>query len=547
MDYDEHGNITGKSDLGYEMQYNDERPHAISGIKGNPSLISDQEQIITYTDFKKIATVSEGDKRLELLYGVDEQRRKAIFKSNGDITLTRFYLGDYEEEETPDGKKRKIHYLSGGDGLSAIYIEEDGNSNFYYAYTDHLGSLTVLTDKDGNVEERQAFDPWGNRRNPNDWTSLITTPVSNITGRGYTMHEHLDGFALINMNGRVYDPQIARFLSPDPQLQAPGYWLNYNRYGYALNNPLMYTDPSGEFFVEAIMLGMYIYTGIQGASGNLQDGRDFLTALAVGGLSGAAGSVAGNAVSGAFGIATTTGGAMTNGAFVGAVGGFAGGFVGGAGGAWAGGSSFEHGLLEGLRGGVFGAFGGAVVGGLSGGYKFNRINREISLKLKAANVSYNGRRIDPTEANLKKVVNGFTNKGLRSIKIGETSDGMGETHAIGNTAKVGRMSDVVINTQAFRNSFQLFNVVGHEMVHVAQYYAGLSHYVPFMEYGAYSWNSFIHDFEGLSMPDNWNEALHNSFNNAMQMNASWKASGYSPLSLKDYLWNNLDFKFNFYY
>jgi len=281
MDYDEHGNITGKSDLGYEMQYNDERPHAISGIKGNPSLISDQEQIITYTDFKKIATVSEGDKRLELLYGVDEQRRKAIFKSNGDITLTRFYLGDYEEEETPDGKKRKIHYLSGGDGLSAIYVEEDGNSNFYYAYTDHLGSLTVLTDKDGNLKELQAFDPWGNRRNPSDWTSLITTPVSNITGRGYTMHEHLDGFALINMNGRVYDPQIARFLSPDPQLQAPGYWLNYNRYGYALNNPLIYTDPSGEFFWIIPNIGW-------SKSGGLSIGLSFVVGLP-GGLSAQAG------------------------------------------------------------------------------------------------------------------------------------------------------------------------------------------------------------------------------------------------------------------
>ena len=130
--------------------------------------------------------------------------------------------------------------------MSAIYVENDGSGQLYYAYTDYLGSLTARTDAGGNVVERQAFDPWGNRRVPNDWTSLITTPVSHITGRGYTMHEHLDGFALINMNGRVYDPQIARFLSPDPQLQAPGYWLNYNRYGYCLNNPLIYTDPSGE-------------------------------------------------------------------------------------------------------------------------------------------------------------------------------------------------------------------------------------------------------------------------------------------------------------
>ncbi|WP_444820692.1 RHS repeat-associated core domain-containing protein [Thermophagus sp. OGC60D27] len=131
--------------------------------------------------------------------------------------------------------------------------------------------MTALTDQDGNVVERQAFDPWGNRRDPDDWTSLITTPVSHITGRGYTLHEHLDDFVLINMNGRVYDPQIARFLSPDPQLQVPGYWLNYNRYGYCLNNPLIYTDPSGEFFWAALPLmvkiGIAVGTGVGAYTG----------------------------------------------------------------------------------------------------------------------------------------------------------------------------------------------------------------------------------------------------------------------------------------
>ena len=50
------------------------------------------------------------------------------------------------------------------------------------------------------------------------------------------------------MNGRVYDPLTAQFFSPDPHIQAPDYWLNYNRYSYCLNNPLVYVDPDGEFF-----------------------------------------------------------------------------------------------------------------------------------------------------------------------------------------------------------------------------------------------------------------------------------------------------------
>ena len=58
-------------------------------------------------------------------------------------------------------------------------------------------------------------------------------------------HEHLDKFALINMNGRVYDSVIGRFLSPDPYIQSPYYAQNYDRYSYVLNNPLKYIDPSG--------------------------------------------------------------------------------------------------------------------------------------------------------------------------------------------------------------------------------------------------------------------------------------------------------------
>ena len=62
--------------------------------------------------------------------------------------------------------------------------------------------------------------------------------------RGYTGHEQLDN-GLIHMNGRVYDPSLGRFLSADPLVQAPNNTQSHNRYAYAVNNPLKYTDPSG--------------------------------------------------------------------------------------------------------------------------------------------------------------------------------------------------------------------------------------------------------------------------------------------------------------
>lgn len=51
------------------------------------------------------------------------------------------------------------------------------------------------------------------------------------------------------MNGRVYDPVLGRFLSPDKYVQEGGNSQNYNSYSYCLNNPRKYADPSGNVFV----------------------------------------------------------------------------------------------------------------------------------------------------------------------------------------------------------------------------------------------------------------------------------------------------------
>jgi RHS repeat-associated protein len=133
-----------------------------------------------------------------------------------------------------------IHYLSG----CAVLIDNNGVEALYYGYTDNQGSLIALTNETGTVVEKYAYDPWGARRNATDWTAAYS-PTTLLTNRGYTGHEHLDLFNIINMNGRVYDPATAMFFSPDPFVQSPGDWKNYNRYSYCMNNPTRYIDPSG--------------------------------------------------------------------------------------------------------------------------------------------------------------------------------------------------------------------------------------------------------------------------------------------------------------
>ena len=120
----------------------------------------------------------------------------------------------------------------------------------HYVHTDHLGSLNVITSQSGSIEQEMSFDAWGNRRDPNTWQNLTTAPTNPVTDRGFTGHEHMDGFKLINMNGRVYDPVLGRFLSADPYVQSPEFTQSYNRYSYVVNNPLSFTDPSGYYVFE---------------------------------------------------------------------------------------------------------------------------------------------------------------------------------------------------------------------------------------------------------------------------------------------------------
>ena len=69
--------------------------------------------------------------------------------------------------------------------------------------------------------------------------------VTKVTNRGYTGHEHIKEQNLINMNARLYDPSLGRFLSPDTLIPDPYNTQDFNRYTYVRNNPMIYTDPSG--------------------------------------------------------------------------------------------------------------------------------------------------------------------------------------------------------------------------------------------------------------------------------------------------------------
>ena len=119
-----------------------------------------------------------------------------------------------------------------------------------------------------------------------DSSGNTTFDNSSLLNRGYTGHEHFFGVALIHMNGRMYDAKLGRFLSPDNFIQNPYNTQNFNRYGYVLNNPLMYSDPSGECIFMAIAIGAMINMVVAGMQGKSM-GQVFLAGL-IGGVTGLA-------------------------------------------------------------------------------------------------------------------------------------------------------------------------------------------------------------------------------------------------------------------
>ena len=236
LTYGANGNITSKTGIG-TYSYGT-KPHAVTSVTNSGSLIDSNTQSITYTSFDKAASISQGNYQLDITYGTDLQRWKSVLKNNGTVTRTTLYAGDYEKV-TENGVTKQYYYLHGGNGLAALYVKQSNASDkVYYPCTDHLGSIIKLVDANGSSVYNATYDAWGQQ--------TVTTNTLNFH-RGYTGHEHLSQFALINMNGRMYDPLLGRFLSPDPFVQLPDFSQNFNRYSYCLNNPLVYVDPDGEW------------------------------------------------------------------------------------------------------------------------------------------------------------------------------------------------------------------------------------------------------------------------------------------------------------
>jgi RHS repeat-associated protein len=146
-----------------------------------------------------------------------------------------------------------VYNVFGGAGLVAQVRRTamPATQKVQFIHPDLLGNPDAITTSAtaagrpvGKLVERGKYEPFGERRLP----SALARPsavVSHAVGAsvGFTGQQPDDSFGLVNMRGRVYDTKTTRFISPDP-LASP-HSQRLNRYSYAYNSPVTFTDPSG--------------------------------------------------------------------------------------------------------------------------------------------------------------------------------------------------------------------------------------------------------------------------------------------------------------
>lgn len=322
--FDERGRMTSNSSIG-KYNYN-EQDYKLQNINFNPSgsnLNSTRGFAeIQYNSFKNPTEIYlAGKDRISFEYSILKTRSVSYYGSLSTTATSRpnrkFYSSDKAVEIIKEGVTTKIITYITGDAYSASYMKVDilnngslVSNNKYFLHRDNQGTILAISKADinGTVIEKRYFDAWGNLKGAKIGTTFHAPNalgwVNNLLiDRGYTGHEHLKTVGLIHMNGRIYDPALRRFLSPDNNVQDPYNSQSYNRFGYVFNNPLLYTDPSGEIaFLAAVGIAVAVAIIINGVNNSI-NGTPFWYGT---GRAGTMGAISGAISFGIGSIATST-------------------------------------------------------------------------------------------------------------------------------------------------------------------------------------------------------------------------------------------------
>jgi RHS repeat-associated protein len=261
MQYDAMGDITSRSDIagGATWTYDATHKHQVTQAgssaysylyDGNGNARNRNGTLIGWTSYNYPSSVGTSTESATFDYGADRQRWRMIYSSPSGTETTYYATPRFEVVATSAGMDYRHYIYANGRPVVVVSHTSAGAVNASSLFTDHQGSISsIIASATTTNVASESFTAYGNRREASTWSGSPTSSelslMNGITREGYTFQTVLGSMGLNHMNGRVQDAVTGRFLSPDPSPAGRGNTQSWNRYSYANNNPISFTDPSG--------------------------------------------------------------------------------------------------------------------------------------------------------------------------------------------------------------------------------------------------------------------------------------------------------------
>jgi RHS repeat-associated protein len=208
----------------------------------NGNMLSEGIRCYEYNNANQLSKVkrcANGQIIAEYIY--DYKGMRLIKKNYNDGALANTVISWSDSFETKDivgGSIETTNYFFANNEMVA---KKNPDGSKVYFHNDHLGSNTLTTNQWGSQVEVVAYDPWGK-----------VLGSANQSKFQFTGQEKDNETGLNYYGARYYNSDLKRFTQPDPFIQDIYNPQSLNRYTYALNNPLKYTDPTGHVSITNI-------------------------------------------------------------------------------------------------------------------------------------------------------------------------------------------------------------------------------------------------------------------------------------------------------
>jgi RHS repeat-associated protein len=197
------------------------------------------DQTLAWNENNRLASVTTSAGTTGYVYDADGNELV-----RNDPGKTTFFLPMQDiVRDNATGTLTGTRYYTHNDHTVAMRV---GGANPQYVQSDQHGTAEVTVSASGFGITRRTFDPYGNPIGTGQGTwpdsrGFLNKPTNPVTG-------------LTDIGARNYDPTTGMFASVDPLLAA-GNPQQWNPYAYGANNPVSYSDPSGEMILEGDSTG----------------------------------------------------------------------------------------------------------------------------------------------------------------------------------------------------------------------------------------------------------------------------------------------------